>query len=97
MLLLEAVTLPSSLTDRLPIFSRAMIEFAIPETVTLPLSFSNLLPYYILGDDVLSRHLFLLFFHDTLSRHLVLIDFCTIIDYIYLCNRSDRDRVRDRT
>lgn len=34
-----------------------MIEFAIPETVTLPLSFSNRLPLYIKGDDVLSRHL----------------------------------------
>jgi len=59
-----------------------MIEFAIPETVTLPLSFSNRLPFYIMGDDVLSRHLFLLFLHDALSRHLVLIDLSTHIDYL---------------
>ena len=74
-----------------------MIEFAIPETVTLPLSYSNLMPFLILGDDVLSRHLFLLFLYDALSRHLVLIDLSTIIDYLNMSNRSDRDRVRDRT
>ena len=60
-----------------------MIEFFILETVTLPLSFSNLLPCIFRVHDALYRHLYLKLFYDALSRHLVLIYLSTIIDIDY--------------